>query len=248
MRQQNWGEEPLTDNETRILIEHVISIVTTRSTEAFVGALSRLQELSEADQLIICQVATRGGRPHIEQIYNYSFEPCWIETYVANSYAYIDPVLKRAQQLQHAFWWDLSRDESSSGDLRMFVDSAMDCGLRWGITCALPSPGKAPQQFIVGTLGNVAPHRYGAAKNALTALLPAFQMSFAACSSNLPRLTDAEREVLAWASKGKGVWEISVLLGVSQSTVKFHLQNIYRKFDVNNRAHAILKASQAGLL
>jgi DNA-binding CsgD family transcriptional regulator len=61
-------------------------------------------------------------------------------------------------------------------------------------------------------------------------------------------LTPRERQILEWSSKGKGCWETGSILGISERTVKFHLQNIYRKLNVVNRAQAITKAMQQALL
>ncbi|GHC21325.1 hypothetical protein GCM10008094_09990 [Aidingimonas halophila] len=57
-----------------------------------------------------------------------------------------------------------------------------------------------------------------------------------------------ESEVLKWASEGKTVWEIGMILSLSEGTVKFHLRNIYRKLDVTNRAQAIATAAHQGLI
>ena len=45
---------------------------------------------------------------------------------------------------------------------------------------------------------------------------------------------------MRWVAEGKTNWEISVILGVSLNTVKFHLKNIYEKLGgVENRWSAI---------
>lgn len=60
-------------------------------------------------------------------------------------------------------------------------------------------------------------------------------------------LTPKELEVLRWAAEGKTVWEISRIRSISQATVKFHLQNIYGKLQVNNRVQATGEAIRRGL-
>lgn len=54
-------------------------------------------------------------------------------------------------------------------------------------------------------------------------------------------LSDREREILDWVRKGKTNLEIGAILGISPYTVKNHLQRIFRKLDVLNRAQAIGK-------
>ena len=62
------------------------------------------------------------------------------------------------------------------------------------------------------------------------------------------RLTDRERDALAWVAKGKSDWEISRILGVSEATARFHVDNARRKLGAANRAHAVARMAVAGLL
>jgi DNA-binding CsgD family transcriptional regulator len=55
-------------------------------------------------------------------------------------------------------------------------------------------------------------------------------------------LSAREREVLLWISEGKTNAEIGLLLGIRTSTVKKHLENLYRKLGVENRHAAALLA------
>lgn len=54
-------------------------------------------------------------------------------------------------------------------------------------------------------------------------------------------LTKRERECLHWVSKGKTSWEVSTILGISERTVNFHIQNCMRKTNSSNRQHATIK-------
>lgn len=53
------------------------------------------------------------------------------------------------------------------------------------------------------------------------------------------RLTKRENEVLHWASMGKTYPEISMILGIKEGTVKFHMGNVVRKLDVCSAKQAI---------
>lgn len=55
-------------------------------------------------------------------------------------------------------------------------------------------------------------------------------------------LTQREKEVLRWMSEGKTNWEIAQILAVSKETVNTHVKKILSKFNVHNRAQAILCA------
>jgi len=56
-------------------------------------------------------------------------------------------------------------------------------------------------------------------------------------------LTSRESEVLAWISKGKSNRDIGEILGLSARTVNKHLEQIYVKLGVENRASAAVKAA-----
>lgn len=90
----------------------------------------------------------------------------------------------------------------------------------------------------------LTPHLHAAA----TALL---QRAAGRCSPARDRnapLSVREREVLAWVQAGKTNYEIGLILGISEFTVKNHMKRICSKLDAGNRAHAIAKAVHAGFL
>jgi DNA-binding CsgD family transcriptional regulator len=62
------------------------------------------------------------------------------------------------------------------------------------------------------------------------------------------RLTDRERDVLSWIAEGKSDWEMSVILSVSETTVRFHADNARRKLGAVNRAHAVARLAAARLI
>jgi DNA-binding response OmpR family regulator/DNA-binding CsgD family transcriptional regulator len=58
-------------------------------------------------------------------------------------------------------------------------------------------------------------------------------------------LTARESEVLIWIAKGKSNRDIGEILGLSSRTVNKHLEQIYVKLGVENRASAAVKAAHA---
>jgi len=63
-----------------------------------------------------------------------------------------------------------------------------------------------------------------------------------------PVLTGRELDVLKLVAAGFSNKEIAAHLYVGVSTVKTHLDDVYRKLDVSDRAHAVAVALRAGLL
>lgn len=68
----------------------------------------------------------------------------------------------------------------------------------------------------------------------------------------LPRpradLTERELQVLRGMSQGKSNTEIGRNLFLSEDTIKTHASRLFRKLDVNDRAHAVASAFRLGLL
>ena len=61
-------------------------------------------------------------------------------------------------------------------------------------------------------------------------------------------LAAREREVLALVAKGTSNREIARELFISEATVKTHLSHIFTKLDVNDRAAAVAKGYEQGIL
>jgi len=61
-------------------------------------------------------------------------------------------------------------------------------------------------------------------------------------------LTAREVEVLRLAARGLSTHEIAVRLGISRKTAANHVEHIYAKIGVSNRARASLFAARHGLL
>ncbi len=60
-------------------------------------------------------------------------------------------------------------------------------------------------------------------------------------------LTPRETEVMTWLKNGKTNWEIAVILGITERTVKFHITNIMSKLNASTRSHAVALAFEGGL-
>jgi DNA-binding NarL/FixJ family response regulator len=66
--------------------------------------------------------------------------------------------------------------------------------------------------------------------------------------SDVAKLTEREREILALLARGASNREISETLYIAGGTVKNHLSNILGKLGVRDRTQAALKARELGLL
>lgn len=65
---------------------------------------------------------------------------------------------------------------------------------------------------------------------------------------NLPALRERERSVLRLIAEGNSNQQIGITLGIAESTVKFHVNNIFRKLQVNDRTQAVIAALKRGII
>ncbi len=61
-------------------------------------------------------------------------------------------------------------------------------------------------------------------------------------------LSPREKEMLGWIMQGKSTWDISLIINISERTVKFHIDNAMKKLSALNRAHAVAIAMENELI
>jgi LuxR family transcriptional regulator len=103
---------------------------------------------------------------------------------------------------------------------------------------ALPEPGAQLMQMVAG-LQLLAVHALTTADRLLSPRID---------KADLPKFTRRELDVLSWTAQGKTAWEVSVILGMSEKTVNFHLGNVMRKLGVSSKHQAVLRCVSAGVL
>jgi two-component system, NarL family, nitrate/nitrite response regulator NarL len=67
-------------------------------------------------------------------------------------------------------------------------------------------------------------------------------------SNDAPALTDREREILKLIADGRSLPEIAGELFLGVTTVKTHVQHVYEKLGVSDRAAAVAEAMRRGLI
>jgi DNA-binding CsgD family transcriptional regulator len=69
-----------------------------------------------------------------------------------------------------------------------------------------------------------------------------------AASDSGSTLSERELECMRWVAAGKTDWEIGMILVISASTARFHIENVRRKLDAATRAQAVAILFARGLL
>lgn len=170
--------------------------------------------------------------------------------------AHRDPVMQHLKTRNTPLIWD-QRTYVDAKVAEMWEVQA-PFGFRTGIALALHLPNSrhfllgmdrdkalpkrdAALTRMVADLHLLAVHAQDAALRLLT---PPAQAGHPAA----PHLTARELEILRWLVQGKSNKGVANILQVTDNTIEFHLKNVFRKLDCNNRNTAIIKAMQYGLL
>lgn len=183
----------------------------------------------------------------------------WCERYESQNYYAVDPVVAHCASRSVPLVWDdiqlsttLNKEKVDS-----FMNESRDFGLKSGATVHIHGV----------TCGDISALSFTSSEDVSKGLsrvlraLPFFQTLVPyihEAISRIERLDDAgpfirelsnrEKECLLWTAEGKTSWETANILGVSERTVVFHLQNAAKKLKSTNRIQAVARATSLRLI
>ena len=175
------------------------------------------------------------------------FPPKWMQTYVAGDYFKVDPVIQHAARSTLPLLWS---DNRSVGETAEFWEEAQSHGLQQGLTLAVRD------QPAVTSLFSLARDKVlDLQSQRLAALIGRAYMFTSLLHQAVTRialpdlvpqqkasLTHRELECLKWAADGKTSWEIGRILGITERTAVFHMNNVIKKLGATNKIQAIVRA------
>ncbi|UTH76503.1 autoinducer binding domain-containing protein [Chromobacterium sp. IIBBL 290-4] len=215
-----------TEQELKAFLEQVLAPATA---ERLLLALGRLNSQNQLQRL--------------ERIINVSYPAEWLDQYINENYAQHDPVLRLHLGQGPVIWEDRFSRAKGENEKR-FIAEATHHGMANGVTFSAASERNrlgsilclagresGRNATLISMLNSLTPHLHQAAVR--VANLPP------ASPGNMP-LSQREYDIFHWMSRGKTNWEIATILDISERTVKFHVANVIRKLNANNRTHAIV--------
>jgi LuxR family transcriptional regulator, quorum-sensing system regulator BjaR1 len=170
----------------------------------------------------------------------------WSRRYVERSYVRHDPVIRRLRSSAEAFGW---QDCVGPVEDRIMCEAG-DHGLRSGF--AIPFLTIEGEIAGISLAGDAVELGATGASTVSTiscyAIARAMRLRGQRESKEKATLTARERECLAWSATGKSDWDVSVILGISESTVEKHLRGARVKLAAANRCQAVATASRIGVI
>ncbi|HEU4683848.1 MAG TPA: LuxR family transcriptional regulator [Nitrospira sp.] len=226
--------------ETSQDIKEVLELIQTRFPfKRLLGGLARLGP---------------GGRfEGFANVVNVSYPDEWLRLYWQHSYFEVDPVFQKALQGPGTQWWKDTYRTAVSKKEKAFIAAATEYGLEDGITtgstdqacnmatfCSFAGEGDIQVERYVGLMGYLGYHLH----LALLRTEPRHTYVLDRC---VKKLSVRELTILNWMKNGKTNWEIAQILGVTERTVRFHVESIFSKLDVTSRSQAVATAIEHGL-
>jgi DNA-binding CsgD family transcriptional regulator len=229
----------------------------------FIDAVTACQTAEAVGALVAREIAQFGyssstcgtiipGEPAEHRTYFRNWRLDWTEHAARTQVSARSPVTDIARTEIRPFSWRAVRVRQDVPAKRMAAfREAQDFG--WIDGLVVPIHGRGGQ---FSTVSMAAGERdvdvsAGAERRLASIALLAFQR----CDELMPlaplaadNLTPRELECLRWVAMGKTDFETGMILGISQETVKYHVEKARGRLNAATRAHAVAKIALAGLL
>ncbi len=176
------------------------------------------------------------------------FPQAWWDRYVSRDYAKRDAVCQQVYSTMSPFvWHEVDHGFASSEGAAQVAGEAAEHGLTDGYIVPVFSRDEwlSAISFGAQTKLDLSPRDRGA----LNLMAVYTSSAIERRQQKRPvraKLSSREREVLLWTSAGKSCWDVSVILGISEQTVRFHTAQIRSKLNATNTVHAVARALQQG--
>ena len=201
----------------------------------------------------LVRLSPHGTFEGFSDVLNVSFPQLWLFQYWKNRYGEVDPVLHALVRSQRTQVWSHVYANVKTEKEKEFVQTAATYGLADGVTVGSLDPCCGVATFFAFAGGEATEHaRY---VKFLDYLGQHLHLALLRSASKLPlsadkcvtTLSPREVTILNWIKDGKTNWEIGQIVGVTERTVRFHIESIFGKLDVSSRTQAVAVAVQHGL-
>ncbi len=180
----------------------------------------------------------------------------WVQAYTENNMLACDPVIQLARKQTLPIYWNRLDERASflqEGSMDV-MGLAAEFGLRNGIS--FPCTAQPGERHSLLHHGRAGLERSAAGVLADPLLDVQLHLRCGHSGGAVQHdgqcgqraLTERETECLFWASEGKTSSEIACILGITERTVNYHLNQVTRKTGSMNRYQAIAKGVGTGLL
>ena len=243
----------LSGNDALTLLEFIQKSLNCETKEDYKALFPKIRELIPFDYAYSL-LAHHGASNELVLVFyaNVSFPVGWLEDYQIKKYFQGDVTVRenfRTFKVQH---WDVARLKQynqTDGLVSLCVDYGMTGCYSHGAKLAVTGKNGSMFSFTGSNielnkrteaiLEFITPHLH----LALSHLYSSKQLEW-----NRDAVSQREKEVLNWLKQGKSSWDISVILGISERTVNYHVYNLMEKLGATNRPQTVAIATRLGII
>lgn len=179
----------------------------------------------------------------------------WQKHYAQNDYVDIDPVVRAGVGgILPIDWATLDRSHRT---VKKFFGEAQEFKIG-GQGLSIPVRGRHGEFALFSVTSKMKPAEWEKLKQRYMRDFMLFAYNFHSFALNAEHIEEGEayrdklsfREIesLRWTAMGKSAWDTGQIMGVSERTVKFHLENARAKLRAMNTTHAVSKAISLNLI
>jgi len=231
------------------MLETINGCITCTNTFKANSLINKLKGILEFDNVVYGLAKLNGtGLIVSYDIINFSYPSEWLDLYKERKFHTVDPIsIENFCSFNLQFWEDTYKKRRSTKE---FIFASMDFSLINGYACGVKNQ-KGTEGSILSFAGKLTKKPRN--KYIIEIVTPHLHQAFSSIlSSNKKQssitLSKREVEILKWIKRGKSSWAISMIFSISESTVKFHVNNIMMKLDAVSRTHAVAIALSEGVI
>lgn len=242
----------LSGSDALAVLEVVHGALCCRSEDDFRSLFTKLQTLFSFDfaSSVLGYLDRAHGFVGKGEV-NISFPEEWLRAYHDENYMQVDSIVLENFTTYDVQYWSV--DRKAKNRKKEITQLGMDFGMkecythgfqpiaagRTGSMFVFAGSAMEPDARIAAILNFTVPH--------LHAALTGISREERYAVGNI-RLSQREKEVLDWLKQGKSSWDISMILGISERTVNFHVYNTMRKLKATSRPQVLAAAMRLGLI
>jgi DNA-binding CsgD family transcriptional regulator len=253
------------------LDEAIGDIESCQSTDELRGAMQRIAE----NYGFASYNFLDAGRPHVETPFYFGTTgEAWERTYDSNRFVHIDPCVARVRRTNIPFVWEeVELPQTRRGPkspVKRLMDAAHDFGFAEGLVIPFHFRDRLGRlhsalsvfywkddvrkfRFLIADkrreLHLITIYFIQRCVNLIAVQHRGGQALIGIPDNGLElELSARERDVLAWAARGKTVVETADILKISEGTVETHIKRALEKLGVSNKTHGVAKAITLGII
>lgn len=191
--------------------------------------------------------------PHENYYIHHTYRPEWEQCYFSENLIEIDPILATCMtSITPKDWSDIN---DGSNAAKKFFGLAREHGLgKQGLSFTVRGRRNETAIFSIDVdLNSNDWQPYKSAHMSDLQIVSTYfhekvlQSQDEFRDNSLDALSQRELECLKWCIEGKSYWETSVILGISERTVNFHMTTVRQKLNAMSNAQAVATAIIQGL-